>query len=76
MDTHAKSIAKAISWRLLATFITAMVVWKISGKSELGLSVGIIDSLFKLVVYYGHERFWNSLASGLSERNTRQALSD
>ena len=66
METHARTIAKAISWRILASLITSVLVWKVTGECKIGISVGILDCLIKLFTYYFHERAWNAIPFGYS----------
>jgi len=64
MDTHRRSIAKAVSWRVFATVVTACVALAITGNLQLAATIGIIDSLLKFAVYYLHERIWNKVSFG------------
>ena len=63
-DSHSRSIVKALSWRILATVITASVVLIITGKLRLAVEIGLIDTLIKLGIYYLHERIWNRVHYG------------
>ena len=67
MDTHARSIAKALSWRFLATVITFGVAWFVTGAVTAAVAIGIADTLVKLGIYYGHERAWNRIQFGRRE---------
>ena len=58
MDTHARSVTKAISWRVIAWIVTTIVVWVLTGEWTMGLLAGASDSLVKIVLYWGHERLW------------------
>ena len=64
MDSHGKSIAKTVSWRILAFFITAGIAWVITGELRFATAIGVADSLIKLGVYYAHERVWNRVSFG------------
>jgi uncharacterized membrane protein len=64
MESQTRTLAKTISWRIFATLITAIVVWKVTGKPELGFSIATLDCLIKLVSYYVHERVWNAVGFG------------
>lgn len=64
MDSHRRTIAKTITWRAIATASTAGFTWILTGQARLAASVGVLDALFKLVAYYGHERLWNRVDSG------------
>jgi uncharacterized membrane protein len=64
METRARSIVKALTWRVTALVITTSVVWIASGSIELAASVGLVDTVIKLGVYYGHERCWLKVRFG------------
>ena len=48
--------------------ITTVVVWVVTGKAELAVSVGFVDTAIKLPAYYGHERCWLRIAFGRPRR--------
>ena len=64
METHARSIAKALTWRLCATSITFSVALLLLGDVSQAASIGIIDTIVKLAVFYFHERMWIRLSFG------------
>ncbi|TFH17687.1 MAG: DUF2061 domain-containing protein [Lentisphaerales bacterium] len=65
METHRRSIMKSISWRLVATVCTSFAGWFITGSLQAGISIGIVDCLIKIGIYYGHERAWQRVSWGL-----------
>lgn len=58
MDTKSRSIAKALSYRLLGTVGTIAVAWAASRELTLAMQIGGIDVIVKVVLYYVHERMW------------------
>lgn len=64
MDTPRRSMAKAISWRIIATVITSSLALALTGHWEFAATIGLIDTLLKFLVYFGHERLWNQIAYG------------
>jgi uncharacterized membrane protein len=68
MDSTRRSIAKALSWRVLATIITSALVFALTGKGEFAATVGLADTAIKLFIYFGHERLWNRIPYGRQER--------
>ncbi len=64
MDTIRRSLVKSISWRVLATCITVVVSYVITGSVKIATGIGIADMFIKLVVFYFHERAWNKIAFG------------
>ncbi len=61
METHLRSVVKGISWRVIATLVTTIVVWLISGEVSMALVAGASDSLIKIGLYWAHERAWQQI---------------
>jgi uncharacterized membrane protein len=59
MEKPIRSMVKAISWRIVATLTTILLVVIFSKDLALGTIVGITELIVKTVVYYVHERVWN-----------------
>ena len=57
-ETRTRSIAKAVTWRIAATLITAAVAYLLTGSIGKAASIGMLDSAVKLLAFYGHERLW------------------
>ena len=68
METHKRSIAKAVSWRIIAVIITILTVYFFTKEIALSLGAGLVDSSIKIFAYYGHERMWNKIGFGLKEK--------
>jgi uncharacterized membrane protein len=64
MESTRRSIAKALSWRALATVITASLAFAVTGELEIAAKIGLADTFIKLGVYIGHERLWNRVPYG------------
>lgn len=63
-EKPVRSIAKAISWRILGTLDTIIIAWVITGQVAMALSIGSIEVLTKMVLYFFHERLWNIIKWG------------
>ena len=59
-----RSIAKALSWRVVGTLDTLIVSYALTGKIGLATSIASIDFLTKLILYFFHERIWNKIKWG------------
>ena len=68
MESHARSIVKALTWRFIATFVTILVAWFILGDVSHALEIGLLDTFIKLGAYYGHERLWDKVALGKEKK--------
>ncbi|HTM51244.1 MAG TPA: DUF2061 domain-containing protein [Bryobacteraceae bacterium] len=64
METHARSIAKAITYRVLGSASTAAIVFLFSRNLGLSLGAGVLDSIVKIVMYFIHERIWDHIDYG------------
>ena len=58
MKGYKKTLIKTLIWRAIATSITIMTGWLVSGDWKFGLAVGGIDTILKTVAYFGFERIW------------------
>ena len=63
-ETPARSVAKAVSWRVLATLTTAGLVYATTGELSLALTVGALEVVAKFALYYVHERAWQKITFG------------
>ena len=68
MESHARSIVKALTWRVIATGVTVCVAWFILGDVSHALEIGLLDTLIKVGAYYGHERMWDRIALGKEKK--------
>lgn len=64
LDSHRRSIAKTLSWRLLATLITGAITLALTGRVDFAITVGLADTLVKFFIYYLHERMWSRIRFG------------
>ncbi len=70
MEKHVRSLAKAISWRIVATSTTILLVFLFTRNLIISAGVGSLELLSKTAIYYIHERIWNMSHFG-REVNTR-----
>ncbi|MBT8292406.1 MAG: DUF2061 domain-containing protein [Eudoraea sp.] len=59
-----RSIAKSISWRAIGTLDTIIISWIITGTLSLAFSIGLVELVTKMVLYFLHERMWNTIKWG------------
>ena len=63
-DKLRRSVAKAFSWRAVGTLDTIIIAWLITGTFTIALSIGVIELVTKMILYFFHERIWNSIKWG------------
>lgn len=64
MESHRRSVVKALTWRFLGVIITGSTAWVVTGSWHFAAAIGVIDTVIKLGVYYAHERVWNHVSFG------------
>lgn len=55
---HKRHILKTITWRILGTIDTIVIGGLITGDWKIGLSIGGVEVISKMTLYYIHERVW------------------
>lgn len=63
-ETHLRSVAKAISYRVLGSVATGALVLAFTGQLGVAAAVGGLEALAKLALYFVHERVWDRLRYG------------
>ena len=57
-ETNKRSIVKGISWRVIATTTTVIIVYVFFGRLDLAIAAGLMESVLKVGLYWAHERAW------------------
>jgi uncharacterized membrane protein len=63
--TQARSLAKTVSWRALASIDTFILGWIVTGSMMFAGSIASLEVLTKMVLYYAHERAWARVVWGV-----------
>jgi uncharacterized membrane protein len=64
VESHTRTVAKAISWRVVATMTSMSIVYFLTKEPLITLSFGVIEVLAKITFYYLHERAWQKVSWG------------
>lgn len=67
METRARSLLKALTWRAGGLVVTTAVAWVVTRRIRVAASIGLADTVLKLVAYYVHERAWLRIKFGRAE---------
>ncbi|HAH36145.1 MAG TPA: DUF2061 domain-containing protein [Algoriphagus sp.] len=59
-DSNLKSLMKSISWRIVGTIDTIVISFIVTGQLTMALSIGSVEVVSKILLYYLHERVWES----------------
>lgn len=65
-DRIKRSLAKTFSWRVIGTLDTILIAYLITGTINHALSIGGIELVSKMILYFFHERSWNKIKWGKS----------
>jgi len=61
MDTSKmRSLKKMVSWRIIATLITGVVVFLYTGRLSDATYMTLTSAFVLMIFYYIHERFWSN----------------
>jgi uncharacterized membrane protein len=67
MESRSRSIAKAVSYRLLGSSVTGLILFAVTGKGTISVIGGAADMVLKIAAYFVHERIWNHIDFGRSK---------
>ena len=63
-ETNTRSIVKGITWRGVATGTTMGIVYFFFGNLELAVATGLLETVAKVGLYWGHEKIWQRVRWG------------
>lgn len=58
IQSRRRHLAKTITWRLIGTVDTVLIGWVVTGDAWIGVQVGGVEMVTKMILYYFHERAW------------------
>ena len=64
-ELHRRSVAKTASWRVLAGIDTVVLALLFTGSLGAAVSIGGLEVMTKLLLYFLHERAWARIPWGL-----------
>ena len=53
-----RHVLKTITWRVIGSLDTLLLSWFISGDLSIGIQIGVVEVVTKMILYYVHERLW------------------
>jgi uncharacterized membrane protein len=65
--SRKRHILKTITWRILGTIDTIVIGGLITDDWTIGLSIGGIEVISKMILYYIHERVWYKSKFGVKK---------
>lgn len=64
-EAHARSAAKALSWRIVGSLDTFALSFLVTGSLVLAGSIASAETITKVILFYFHERGWRRVRWGL-----------
>ncbi len=66
-ETKTRTILKTVTWRVLATCTTMLLVYLFTKRLTLSLGIGAVEVTIKMLIYFLHERLWLKIKLGVPE---------
>ena len=63
-ESNSRSIAKAITWRVLGSIATTLIVFVFTRRLIASLAVGAVEFFSKIGLFWLHERIWDRIPLG------------
>ena len=58
MVSYKRHALKTVTWRVVGTLDTFILSWLITGSWRTGLTIGGVEVITKMILYFFHERAW------------------
>jgi uncharacterized membrane protein len=65
-----RTFGKVLSWRVLLTIMNFTYTFAVTGNWKAGLAVAGIAALVNTFLYWAHERIWNRVNWGKTDKET------
>ncbi|MBC8313010.1 MAG: DUF2061 domain-containing protein [Candidatus Cloacimonetes bacterium] len=63
-EKHKRTVAKTISFRIVASLLTILIVFTFTKNATISIGIGIVEAISKMIFYYIHERIWDKVNWG------------
>ena len=63
-EDHTRSLLKMVTWRVSGTLATVVLVFLFTHEPLVALSIGGLEALAKMALYFFHERIWDRIKFG------------
>ena len=60
-ELKKRTLVKTMTWRVTASLTTFLIAWILTGDLLIGISIGSVEAIAKIFLYYFHERIWNNI---------------
>ena len=66
-----RHLLKTVTWRAIGTIDTIILSWIISGDPKVGVTIGSLELITKMFLYYIHERAWYRINFGVDRESNK-----
>ena len=67
-ETRRRSLTKTATWRTIASLDTMLLAYIFTGNVGTAISIGSLEVVSKLILYFIHERVWSNIGFGIVNR--------
>jgi uncharacterized membrane protein len=67
-ESSLRSLVKTFIWRIIATLITFIIVYLVTGELSIAATIGGIEVIVKTICYYFYERIWQYVPRNLMSK--------
>lgn len=65
--SRERSLVKTLTWRIIASTDTFLIAYFFTESAAIGASIAGVEVITKMILYYFHERGWNTISWGKDE---------
>lgn len=69
-ETYKRTTTKTVTWRTIASLDTMVLAWFFTGNIATAVSIGGLEIITKLILYFFHERIWSKIGFGIVHKQT------
>ena len=62
IELKKRTVIKTLTWRITASLTTFLIAWILTGDLLIGISIGSVEAIAKIFLYYFHERIGNNIS--------------
>jgi len=63
-ESRKRSIVKSIVWRIICIVVSILTSYVLTARWDIAVAIGSIYNIITMILYYFHERLWNSIKWG------------
>lgn len=71
-NANSRHLIKTFTWRGIGTLDTIFIIFLLTGDGALGLQIGGVETVTKMILYFFHEKLWYRINFGLDRQKKRK----